>query len=94
MANPFDAGMDFGAREVGDSQMLPRGNHLAGYGIAALAVLLAALTRFGLDPWLDGRAHYLPFVVAVLIAGLFGGPLPAAAATIISVAVVPQSSNC
>ena len=88
MANPFDAGMDFGAREVGDSQMLPRGNHLAGYGIAALAVLLAALTRFGLDPWLDGRAHYLPFVVAVLIAGLFGGPLPAAAATIISVAVV------
>lgn len=56
-----------------------------GYAIALLAVLFATAVRFGLEPWLGGRAHYLVFVVAVLVAAVFGGRLPAIFAAALSV---------
>lgn len=58
------------------------------YGMAISAVLLAALIHFGLDPWFAGRARYLLFIIAVLVAALLGGPLPAVAATALSVLLV------
>lgn len=61
---------------------------MASYLIALLAVLFAAAIRFGLEPWLGGRAHYLVFVVAVFIAAMFGGSLPALFAAALSVFAV------
>lgn len=60
------------------------GNKLGGYGIALAAVILAALVRLSLDPWLSGRAHYLLFTAAVLVAALFGGPVPAVFAAMLA----------
>ena len=65
-----------------------RGRSMGSYLIALLAVLFAAAIRFGLEPWLAGRAHYLVFVVAVFIAAMFGGSIPAALAAILSVLCV------
>jgi two-component system sensor kinase FixL len=61
---------------------------MVSYLIALLAVLFAAAVRFGLEPWLGGRAHYLVFVVAVFIAAMFGGSLPALFAAGLSVFAV------
>lgn len=71
--------------------MPPVRGHLRAYGIAILAVLLAALVQVGLDPWLAARSPYLLFLVAVLGAALFGGPLPAVAAALLSVLFVQLS---
>jgi len=65
-----------------------RTRSVVSYLIALLAVLFAAAVRFGLEPWLGGRAHYLVFVVAVFIAAMFGGSLPALFATAMSVLAV------
>jgi two-component system sensor kinase FixL len=72
----------------GGNAMSPLRGHLPAYGVAIVAVALAALMKAELDPWLIGHAHYLLFVVAVLIAGLFGGAWPAAFATLLSFLVV------
>lgn len=61
---------------------------MVSYLIALLAVLFATAVRFGLEPWLGGRAHYLVFVVAVFIAAMFGGSLPAMFAAALSVFAV------
>lgn len=68
--------------------MSPLRRQLLAYGIAAGAVALAAILRSELDPWLVGRATYLFFIVAVLVAGLFGGAWPAAIAALLSLLVV------
>lgn len=60
------------------------GRAMVSYLIALLAALLAAAVRFGLEPWLAGRAHYLVFVVAVFVAAMFGGTLPAIFAALMS----------
>lgn len=65
-----------------------RGRSAGNYLIALLAVLFAAAIRFGLEPWLAGRAHYLVFVVAVFIAAMFGGSVPALLAAALSVVCV------
>lgn len=67
---------------------LIRARGMVSYLIALLAVLFAAAVRFGLEPWLGGRAHYLVFVVAVFIAAMFGGSLPAFFAAALSVFAV------
>lgn len=59
-----------------------------GYLIATLAVLFAATIRFGLEPWLSGRALYLAFMVAVFVAAVFGGPMPAIFAVALSIICV------
>jgi two-component system sensor kinase FixL len=64
------------------------GNRLAGYGVAIAAVLVAALVRLGLEPWLTGRAHYLLFTAAVLVAAIHGGALPAVFAALLAAAFV------
>ncbi|WP_029934624.1 PAS domain S-box protein [Sphingomonas sp. UNC305MFCol5.2] len=48
-----------------------------GFGVAIAAIAVAALMRLGLDPWLGARAPYLFFTVAVLVAAIFGGAMPA-----------------
>lgn len=65
-----------------------RGRSMGNYLIALLAVLFAAAIRFGLEPWLAGRAHYLVFVVAVFVAAMFGGSIPAALAALLSILCV------
>jgi two-component system sensor kinase FixL len=52
------------------------------------AVLAAAVVRHAIDPWLVGRSNYLIFIVAVLVAGLFGGAWPAALACLLSISIV------
>lgn len=74
--------MPFEWREVADR--IFRGRAMVGYLLALLAVALAAGIRFGLEPWLAGRAHYLVFIVAVFIAALFGGTWPAIVAALLS----------
>jgi two-component system, LuxR family, sensor kinase FixL len=54
------------------------------FGVAILAVALAFGLRLALDPWLTGGAHYLLFTAAVVIAGVFGGTLPAIAAALLA----------
>jgi two-component system sensor kinase FixL len=63
-------------------------NRFAGYGFAIAAVSLAALVRLGLEPWLTGRAHYLLFTAAILVAAVYGGPLPAVFAALLAAALV------
>lgn len=74
--------MLFEWRELTDR--LFRGRAMVGYLLALLAVIFAAGIRFGLEPWLAGRAHYLVFIVAVFIAAMFGGTLPAIFAAMLS----------
>lgn len=45
---------------------------------------MALALRLAFDPWLSGRAHYLLFTAAVVVAGVFGGALPAIAAALLS----------
>lgn len=61
---------------------------LSGYAVALGAVVLAALVRFAAGPGPGASAGYLLFIIAVLVTGLLGGPIPAAAATLLSIIVV------
>ncbi|MEO7689253.1 MAG: PAS domain S-box protein [Sphingomonas sp.] len=61
---------------------------ISAYGLAAAAVVVTALLRHVLDPWLADRGHYLLFVAAVMVAGLRGGTGAAALAVILSVGAV------
>lgn len=54
------------------------------YGVAAIAVAIALIARWALDPVLGTRAPYLPFSLAVILAARFGGRKPAFAATALS----------
>jgi PAS domain S-box-containing protein len=54
---------------------------LGRYGLAALSVAAALGVRWLLDPILETYAPYLPFTLAVMVAGRFGGRGPALAAT-------------
>lgn len=53
-------------------------------GVAVLAVALALVVRLTLDPLLAGRAHYLLFTPAVVVAGVFGGARPAILAALLA----------
>ena len=53
-------------------------------GVAVLAVALALVVRLAFDPLLAGRAHYLLFTPAVVVAGVFGGARPAIAAAVLA----------
>ena len=64
------------------------GRRWAGYGIAIATVLVAALVRLGLETWLNGRAHYLMFTAAVLIAAIYGGVMPAVFAALLAASFV------
>ncbi|TAK15152.1 MAG: DUF4118 domain-containing protein [Rhizorhabdus sp.] len=75
-------------RLIDQINRIVRARGMASYLIALLAVLFATAVRFGLEPWLGGRAHYLVFVVAVFIAAMFGGSLPAMFAAALSVFAV------
>ncbi|CAN5126353.1 PAS domain S-box protein [soil metagenome] len=50
--------------------------------LALTIVLLAALVRYALHPWLGDRAPFLPFALAILLAVMFSGPTAAAIATV------------
>lgn len=54
-------------------------------GAVALVAVIAAV-RLALDPWLGGRAAYFPFTLAILLALLRFGPVPAACAALMSLA--------
>lgn len=54
-------------------------------GLLALAALV--VLRIGLDPWLSGRATFLLFIPAVLLAAVTGGLLPGLAAAALGVAI-------
>lgn len=54
------------------------------FGVAVLAVALAFGARLALDPLLAGRAHYLLFTAAVVVAGIYGGALPAIMAAVLA----------
>jgi two-component system, LuxR family, sensor kinase FixL len=57
------------------------------YWAAAAAVVLLAMLAWGLQPWLQGRASFLLFIPAVLIAAGFGGIGPGLLATALSTAL-------
>jgi two-component system sensor kinase FixL len=67
---------------------IQRSGNLHGTAVAISSVAVAAAIRWALDPWLAGRAHYLLFVVAVVIAALYGGFLAALLAMVLSIALV------
>ncbi|WEK45112.1 MAG: PAS domain S-box protein [Candidatus Sphingomonas colombiensis] len=51
--------------------------------ILALAIVfLTALLRYGLHPWLGDRSPFLPFTLAILVAVIVSGSIPATIATI------------
>jgi len=60
---------------------LLRRESLVRYGVAAVSVAAALGVRWLLDPILEVYAPYLPFTLAVMVAGRFGGRGPALAAT-------------
>jgi len=49
------------------------GRAWVGYGLATVAVAVAALVRFVFEPWLGGRGHFQFFTVAILFAAVFAG---------------------
>lgn len=53
--------------------------------LAVGTVALATLARFALEPLLDARAVYLVFALPVVTSAVFGGPIAAASATVLSV---------
>lgn len=61
---------------------------IARYGLAVLAVAAAFAARLALDPWLDGRAHYLPFTGAVVVVAVFAGARPAIVSVMLAVLAV------
>lgn len=58
------------------------------YGLALVAVAVAALVRFAFEPWLSGRGYFLFFTVAILFAAVFAGRGPAILATIVAVVFI------
>ncbi|HWU72158.1 MAG TPA: PAS domain S-box protein [Sphingomonas sp.] len=66
------------------------GRALIGYGLATVAVAVAALVRFAFDPWLGGRGHFQFFTVAILFAAVFAGRGPAILAALLSIVVVRE----
>src|SRR5579872_1541434 len=69
---------------IGIVSCLPTGNP---YVVALLAVAVAALVRFALDPLVHSKGPFLFFAVGVLVAALFGGFKAGIAATILSVPI-------
>lgn len=69
-----------------NSVRLSRPPVLLRYGVAVLAVALAALARLILWPWLEDSAEYLFFWPAVLAAAWYGGLWPGATATLLGAA--------
>jgi two-component system sensor kinase FixL len=63
-------------------------DRIARFGVAIVAVGLAFALRLALDPWLAGRAHYLLFTAAVVVAGVVGGARPAIAAALLAALAV------
>ncbi|RSU73461.1 DUF4118 domain-containing protein [Sphingomonas koreensis] len=59
-----------------------------GYGLAIVAVAVAALVRLAFDPWVPGRGYFLFFGVAVLATGAFAGRGPALLSAVASIAAV------
>lgn len=66
--------------EMGPLQRSP----FFGYLLAILAVVAAAGLRLVTSPWLDERAHYLLFMLAVIWAALGAGARPAVLATVLA----------
>ena len=60
------------------------GSSLKGCLAAVLAVSLGTVARFALDPLLHDKAPFLPFVLSVLGAALYGGLPAGLAATVLS----------
>lgn len=58
------------------------------YGIAVLGVIAAAAIREALDPFLGPHSPYLPFTLALILIGRFGGRAPALFATAFSTLIV------
>src|SRR5579864_6448893 len=58
---------------------------LQSYSSAAATVAVAWLLRLAFDPFLGMYAPYLPFTLAIILAGRYGGRGPALAATGLSV---------
>ena len=56
---------------------------MVSYGLTALAVLVAAVLRYGFELLLGGQAGYLFFIPAVLIGSAFGGWGPGIFATVL-----------
>lgn len=54
------------------------------YGIAVISVLIAAILRLMMDPFIGERAAYLPFTLVVLITVLWCGPGPALLTSVLS----------
>jgi two-component system sensor kinase FixL len=61
-----------------------RRKSLWGYGLALLAISMAALTNALLEPWIGGRTLLILYLPALLAAGRFGGFGPALLATALS----------
>jgi PAS domain S-box-containing protein len=59
-------------------------SRLMGYLAAVLAVSLGTLARFAVDPLLHDKAPFLPFVLSVLGAALYGGLEAGLATTVLS----------
>ncbi|PWG03022.1 PAS domain-containing sensor histidine kinase [Sphingosinicella humi] len=57
-----------------------------GLAAAVVAVALALLIRYALQPWLDGRAPLILFTVSVLACGIYFGRGAATAAAVLSIA--------
>jgi two-component system sensor kinase FixL len=77
-----------GARRGNKSDMPQDGPfRISRYAAAAALVLAAALARLILDPWLGDREPFALFTLAILAAVLWCGRLPAAVATLLSLAM-------
>ena len=63
------------------------------YGLAVLAVAVAVGLRLALDPMLAGHAQYLLFTAAVVIAGVFGGIMPAILAMLLAATAARLASG-
>jgi len=59
----------------------------AGYGAAVVAVLIAALARFALNPVLGESVPFITFFLAVAVAAWIGGFGPSALATVLGIAI-------
>ncbi|HEX7035789.1 MAG TPA: PAS domain S-box protein [Pseudomonadales bacterium] len=53
-----------------------------GYGLALLAVALATLIRWLLEPWLGAQAPFLTYIAAVALVGIYAGIGPAIAVAV------------
>ncbi len=58
-----------------------RGSRAARYGLAAVAVVLAAGAKWIIDPALEAESPFLLFVVAIVVGAWFGGLGPGLLAT-------------